>query len=50
MCSTARRLKKVYKFDVYAGFECGSVGNGKQCSLIWSYVEEREWSCLVKGV
>ena len=41
--STAQRLKKICRFDVHAGFECNyrSVGYGKQCSLVWSCVEER---------
>ena len=41
--SAAQRQKMIYGFDVHAGFEgsYGSVGNGKQCSLVWSCVEER---------
>ena len=27
-----------------------SVGYGRQCSLVWSCVEERGWSCLEKGI
>ena len=39
--SAAKRQKMIYKFDVHAGFEgtYGSVGYGKQCSLVWSCVE-----------
>ena len=44
--STAHRQKKIYGYDVHAGFEGNhrSVGYGKQCLLVWSYVEERGWS------
>ena len=47
-----QRQKKIYVFDVDAGFEGNhrSVGYGKQCSLVWSCVEERECSCLEKGI
>ena len=33
----------IYGFDDHAGFELtyGSVGYDKQCSLVWSCVEER---------
>ena len=50
--STAQRQKQIYGFDVYAGLEGNhrSVGSGKQCSLLWSCVEERGWSHLKKGV
>ena len=46
--SAAQRQKKIYAYDVHAGFEGNnrSVGNGKQCSLVWSCVEERGWSRL----
>ena len=49
--SRVQRWKKIYGFDVHAGFELNnrSVGNCKQCSLVWSCVEEREWSRLEKG-
>ena len=42
MWSAAQRQKKIYEFDVHAGFEGNhiSVGYGKQCSLVWSCVEE----------
>ena len=42
--------KKIYRLDVHAGFECHnrSVVYGKQCSLVWSCVEERGWSHLEK--
>ena len=35
--STAQRQKVIYGFDVHAGFEgnYGSVGYGRQCSLVW---------------
>ena len=26
------------------------MGYGKQCLLVWSCVEVREWSCLEKGI
>ena len=44
--STAQRQEKIYGFNVHAGFEGNhrSVENGKQCSLVWSCVEERMWS------
>ena len=44
MWSTAQRQIKIYGFVVHAGFErnYGSVGYGKQCSLVWL--------CLVKGI
>ena len=50
MCGV--QLKKNYGFDVHAGFEgnYGSVGYGKQCSFVWSCVEERGWSRLKKGI
>ena len=50
--SAAQRLKKIYGCDVHAGSErnYGSVGHGKQCSLVWSCVEERGWSLLKKGI
>ena len=46
------KTKKIYGLDVHAGFEGNnkSVGYGKQCSLVWSCVEEREWSRLKKGI
>ena len=39
----AQGQKNIYRFDVHAGFEgnYGSVGYGKQCSLVWSCVEDR---------
>ena len=50
--STAQRQKKIYRFDIYAWLELNhrSVGYGKQCSLLWSCVEERRWSRLEKGI
>ena len=50
--STAQKLKMIYRFDVHVGFEGNhrSVGYGKQCSLVWSCVEERGWSCFKKGI
>ena len=30
--------------------ETRSVGYGKQCLLVWSYVEERGWSYLEKDI
>ena len=50
--STAQLQKKIYGRDVYVGFELNhrSVCYGKQCTLVWTYVEERGWSCLVKGI
>ena len=47
--SAAQRQKKIYGCDVHAGLEgnYGSVGYSKQCSLVWSFVEERGWSCLM---
>ena len=47
-----KRQKNIYRFDVHAGFEgnCRSIGYGKQCSLVWSCVEERGWSHLKKGI
>ena len=50
--SIAERPKEIYRFDVHPGFEgnCGSVGYGKKCSLVWSCVEERGWSRLDKGI
>ena len=50
--SAALRQKKIYGLDVHAGFEgnYGSVGYGKLCSLVWSCVEERGWSCLRMGI
>ena len=50
--SAALRRKKIYRFDVHAGFEgnYGSVRYGKQCSLVWSCVEEKGWSHLKKGI
>ena len=52
MWSIDQRQNKIYRFDVHAGFERNhrSVGYGKQCSLVWSYVEERGWSRLEKGI
>ena len=49
--STAERHKKIYRFDVRVRFELShrSVAYGKQCLLVWSYVEERGWSCLRKA-
>ena len=37
------KTEKIYGFDVPTGFELNycSVGYGKQCSLVWSCVEER---------
>ena len=37
------KTEKIYRFDVHAGFEgnYGSVGYGRQCSLVWPCVEER---------
>ena len=37
------KTEKIYGFDVHVGFELNhrSVGYGKQCSLVWSCVEER---------
>ena len=50
--SAAQKRKKIYGFDVHVGFDgnYGSVVYGKQCSLVWSCVEERGWSCLKKGL
>ena len=52
MWSVARRKKKKYRFDTHAGFEGNhrSVGHSKQCSLVWSCVEERGWLSLEKGI
>ena len=40
---TAQRQKKIYRFDVHAGFEENNrlVGYGKQWSFVLSCVEER---------
>ena len=41
-------VQKIHRFDVHPGFEeLRSVG--KQCSLVWSCVEERGWS-HIKGI
>ena len=50
--SATQRQKKIYGFDVHAGFEGNhrSVGHSKQCLLTWSCVEERGWSSLEKGI
>ena len=50
--SAAQRLRKIYRFDIHAGLEGNyiSAGYGKQCSLVWSCVEERGWSHLKKSV
>ena len=50
--STAQRQKKIYGFDVHAGFEGNhrSVVNGKQCSMILSCAKERGLSHLKKGI
>ena len=52
MWTAAQRQIKIYRFDVHAGFEGshGLVDYGKQCSLVWSCVEERGWSHLKKGI
>ena len=52
MWSAAPRHIKIYGFDVHAGLEgiYGSVGYGKQCSLVCSCVEEIGLSCLMKGI
>ena len=52
MCGVRHRDRKICRKDVLAGFvgSYGSVGYGKQCTLVWSYVEERGWSCLKKGI
>ena len=49
---SAAQRKKILRFDAHAGFEGNhrSVGYGKQCSLVWSCVEERGWSRLKKGI
>ena len=43
--STAQRHKKIYRFDVHAGLELKhrSVGCGKQCSLVWTCVDDEGW-------
>ena len=40
MCGVQLRQKKIYRFDVHAGFERNyiSVDYGKQCSLVWTFV------------
>ena len=50
--TTAQRQKETKGFDVVVGFDLNhrSVGYGKQCSLIWSYVRERGSSSLDKGI
>ena len=51
--SAVQRLKKdLQTRAAHAGFEGNnrSVGYGKQCSLVWSCVEERGWSLLKKGI
>ena len=52
MWSTAQRWKRIYGFGVNIVFELKyrSVGYGKQCSLVWSCVDERGWSCIEKGI
>ena len=47
-----RKQKKICGFDVLAGFKGNylSVGNGKQCLLALSCVEETGWSRLKKGI
>ena len=44
--------KKIYRFDIHARFEgkYRSDGYDKQCSLLWSCVEESGWSRLKKGI
>ena len=50
--NAAQRHKSINGFDVHARLEGNyrSVGYGKHCSLAWSYVEERGWSHLEKGI
>ena len=52
MWSAAQRRKKIYGFDVHAVLEGShrSVGHDKQCSLVWSCVEERGWSRVKKVI
>ena len=37
-------------FDVGFEWNHGSVDDGRQCSLIWSFIEERGWSCFEMGI
>ena len=50
--SGAQGGKKIYGFDVHAGFEGNhrSVAYGKQCLLVWSCVKDRGRSHLKKGI
>ena len=46
--STAQGYKKIYGFDDHVGFMLNhrSVSYVKQCSLVWSCVEERGCLCF----
>ena len=50
--TTAQTQKKIYEFYVDVGFVLNSrsVGDGKLCLLVWSFVEERGWSYLGKVI
>ena len=51
--STAQRKnERELVLDVDVRFErnCGSYVYGKQCLMVWSFVEERGWSHLEKGL
>ena len=51
MVTAMCRLQLKDRKEVDVGFEGNirSVGYDKQCSLVWSLVEERGLSCLQKG-
>ena len=42
------KIKEIYGFDIKYELKCRSVDYCKQCSLVWSCVEER--GCLEKGI
>ena len=52
MCGVQLKDRKRYADLMFMLFGSNnrSVGYGKQCSLIWSYIEERGWSCREKGI
>ena len=49
MCGVQLKDKRRYK-ELMLGLNETMVRYGKQCSLAWSCVEERGWSCLEKSI